>query len=171
MRERAVLVMTASLSAIDCVRTSPPLVVVARSIMRSSMCARPFSACSSDRYNSGSVTSVRKPRLPKLTPRIGMPEPASAMQSAMPISVPSPPSTRTMSTSVARADLSRTIRPSRRRHERGGRRFVDRAGRRVPSAIRPVRAGAASRPADAPSPGCPTRETGGSGIVDMWCVS
>jgi hypothetical protein len=56
------------------------------------------------------VISVRKPRLPKLTPRIGTPDPASPIQSAMPSSVPSPPSTSTIPTPRARACLSATIR-------------------------------------------------------------
>ena len=42
--------------------------------------------------------SVRKPRLPKLTPRIGMSRPDCAMRVAMLSSVPSPPSTTTRST-------------------------------------------------------------------------
>ena len=50
--------------------------------MRSSTRTLPLSAASSDGYSSGSVASVRKPRLPKLTPRIGTSTPSVTAQSA-----------------------------------------------------------------------------------------
>jgi hypothetical protein len=80
--------------------------------MRSSTRARPLSADSSDGYSSGSVASVRNPRLPKLTPRIGTSTPAAPTQSATDNSVPSPPSTTSRSTIATSAGLSATLRPS-----------------------------------------------------------
>ena len=53
--------------------------------------------------------SVRKPRLPKFTPRIGMSRPACAIASAMPSSVPSPPRTTTRSTSLGSSSRDRVV--------------------------------------------------------------
>ena len=79
--------------------------------MRSSTRAAPLSAASSDGYSSGSVASVRNPRLPKLTPRIGTSTSAAPAQSATDRSVPSPPSTTSRSTQATSAGLSATLRP------------------------------------------------------------
>ena len=72
------------------------------------------------RSSSGSVISVRKPRLPKLTPRIGTSSPACAIRPAMPISVPSPPSTTTRSQAFGRSSRDCVGRPGRQADERGG---------------------------------------------------
>ena len=69
----------------------------ARSIVRSSMCARAVEHGLERGVHLGSVISVRNPRLPKFTPRIGTSRPASPMRAAMPSSVPSPPRTTTRS--------------------------------------------------------------------------
>ncbi len=105
-RDRAPLLITTSLTAISVVGADTGRVIVARSISRSSTCVLPASAASSAGYSSGSVTSVRNPRLPKFTPRIGTFTPARPMQSAMLSSVPSPPSTSTRPTSDTSACLS-----------------------------------------------------------------
>ena len=75
--------------------------------------ARPASDGFERRVQSGSVTSVRNPRLPKFTPRIGTHRPACAMQSAMLRSVPSPPRTST-SPDARPAPACRPPRGSRR---------------------------------------------------------
>src|ERR1035437_1130714 len=119
---------------------------------------------------SGSVTSVRKPRLPKFTPRIGMPEPASPMRSAMPRSVPSPPRTSTRSTSSTSARLSATLRPGA-----GG---MSAAVAVSKTAVTPrassqaeisSRCGAAARKWDLAT--IPTRDTGASGWVEVIGLS
>ena len=74
MRESAPCVTTTSFSTMRSARRRPPASTVTCSIIRSSVCAVPLTALSSDVKISGSVTSVRNPRLPKLTPRIGMSE-------------------------------------------------------------------------------------------------
>ncbi len=48
IRERAPLVMTTSFSTMCSANVAPPRIVVERSIRRSSMCARPLRAASSD---------------------------------------------------------------------------------------------------------------------------
>ena len=74
MRESAPCVTTTSFSTMRSARRRPPASTATCSIIRSSICAVPLTALSSDVKISGSVTSVRKPRLPKLTPRMGMSE-------------------------------------------------------------------------------------------------
>src|SRR5919197_4353684 len=106
IRDLAAFVMTTSFSAMYSGTDPPTLIVVDRSIMRSSMRPPSRRAASSAGYSSGSVTSVRNPRLPKLTPRIGTFDPVAPMQSAIESSVPSPPSTTTRSTVLAIVALS-----------------------------------------------------------------
>ena len=121
MRESAALVTTTSF------RTSPD---ASRLPARA---ARPRAACGAPRsgrspsstpssvgYSSGSVISVRKPRLPKLTPRTGTGFSSRWLAAS---SVPSPPSTT--SASAARGHLARrgaTV-------QAGGQRAVDERGR------------------------------------------
>src|SRR5580765_683590 len=110
IRARADLVMTTSFSASCSGRGAPWRMVVARSIIRASTFARPASAASSDGYSSGNVASVRKPRLPKFTPRIGTSTSALAMPPATESSVPSAPSTTISSTWVTSSPLSASRR-------------------------------------------------------------
>ena len=98
IRDSAALVNTTSLSTTRESKHSVPRKVSALSIARRSDMAVPARTASSDVKSSSMRVSVRKPRLPKLTPRIGTSRPDCAMRVAMPSSVPSPPSTTTRST-------------------------------------------------------------------------
>ena len=71
MPESALFVMTTSLSTICSSKVADRRSVRDRSIRRSSIPAVPSTAEASASNNSGKVISVKNPRLPKLTARIG----------------------------------------------------------------------------------------------------
>ena len=119
MRESAALVNTTSFSTTRESTCCPLRYASASSIARSSNVAVPSSTRSSDGSSSSMRISVRNPRLPKFTPRIGMSRLACAMRAAIASSVPSPPSTTTRSTSRGSASrvsvfcaLARPRRPA-----------------------------------------------------------
>ena len=127
MRDSAPLVNTTSFSTMRVSTRSPramrrrPRASARSSIGRA---CRRATALERRRTARRCVISVRKPRLPKFTPRIGMSRPGCAMRSAMPSSVPSPPSTTTRSTLVGQLVARRRVgAPRRSPASARGRRF------------------------------------------------
>src|SRR6516225_3828649 len=94
-RASAVFATTASLSSTWSATTRPPRRKRTRSASRSSMAASPRNTFSSPPNSSSGCSSVRNPRPPKLTPRIGTPRGIAARAAAS--SEPSPPATTTRS--------------------------------------------------------------------------
>src|SRR5882672_8988557 len=113
MRLIADLVITTSLSAAYSPTATPPRISRAESSMRSSMAMRPARAASTAGTISSSVVAVRKPRSPRLTPRIGTPRSARGPPSPS----PAPPAAR-----GNRATGSGGRGPRRRRRRRAWRR-------------------------------------------------
>src|SRR3990172_6160930 len=118
MRERVPFAMTASFrtsasTSFTC--GAPPRGRGTRSFIRADSSARPESTSPMAWDSSDCGTSVRNPRLPMFTPRMGTARPWSMVAAWM--SVPSPPRTRTRSASRATSSSSRsTSSPRERRY-------------------------------------------------------
>src|SRR5271169_4732002 len=95
MRAMELLVSTASFKASKLATTSPPRTTSAVMSLRLAMRCSPRRARSSSGYNSSTVMAVRKPSPPRFTGKRGISR--RPMARAAESSVPSPPSTITMS--------------------------------------------------------------------------
>ncbi len=136
IRERAPFVNTTSFNTTRESTRASLRYASASSMARSSNAAEPLRVLSSDGSSSSIRISVRNPRLPKLTPRIGMSRSALAIRAAIARRVPSPPSTTIRSASQgkvsrvavrtcppmapARASVSRSYTTSMPRSESHG---------------------------------------------------